>query len=163
MRRFVLLVILGMAMGAGCAEQGKEIVVIIEDPTFNSDTLVADTSTDTTHRPPKDTTTPPPTTHQKRMSLSAAVKLLEHDLERGDARRLRRHIASLEKAVQAEMERSPGTARKRALNLFSIKLAGLTRSLAKIKGEDIPASARPGLAPTVEELAALARRIEGRD
>lgn len=172
MKKLLLILTLGAILAAltGCPkEEGSEIVVIIEDPTFDGSgngsgdgsdsTLISADTADTP--PPRDTSRRPPVTEVRRMSLTAAVGMLERDLSRGDLERLKRHTGALSEAVSKELERAKEGSRKRTLNLLTIKLRNFKRSLEDIEGKKIPEEEKPILEETVKELSSLAERVKG--
>lgn len=169
MKRLLLVLTLGMMVLAftGCpGGAGDEIVVIIEDPDVNG-TIEPDTSDKPpvdkppTDKPPTDKLPTDTSTTEKRMSLSAAVRLLMRDVERADVKRFKKHVASLSKAVDGIKVRDGE--RKRALNLFSIKLRTLEREADKLKGDELTPELRIKAQAILEELEDLAHRIEGRE
>jgi hypothetical protein len=189
-----LLLFLGASICGKKAEEEKIIVIIQEEPP--EDTTVSDTVEvkDTAHHVVDtivdtvvlvDTVAAKPDTLMqtkggvRTMSLTGAVVLLEHDLSRGDAKRMLRHIDALGDAVTGELERieaaetskdKPGVIevekeggnRKRTLNLFLLKLWSLKRSVKEFEEKGIPREEREKIRPVIEELDSLARRIEGK-
>lgn len=193
MRKLVLFVPLLLFLGGSiCRKKAEEekIVVIIQEE-ITEDTTVSDI-TDTIHQVDTivdtvvvvDTVGAPDTLMQtqggvRTMSLTGAVVLLEHDLSRGDAKRMLRHIDALGDAVAAALEKieaaeagegepgvikteGEGGKRKRVLNLFLLKLWSLKRSVKEFEENGIPEEERERIGPIIEELDALARRIEGK-
>ncbi|MBN2381117.1 hypothetical protein JXM67_15065 [candidate division WOR-3 bacterium] len=170
MKKILILFLAGMigAVSVGCPKDDGEIVVIIEDPTYDdggngSDNGERPPDVDTTEkpRPPRDTSDKPPRIETREMSLTAAVGMLERDLTRGDLERLRRHTDALEEAVNKVYEKTKDGSRKRTLNLITVKLRGFKKSLAEIEDEEIPEAMRLELKQDVGELEELAERVEG--
>lgn len=194
MRKLVLFIPLLVFLGASiCRKKAEEekIIVIIQEET-SEDTTVSDIA-DTVHQVDTivdtvvvvDTVAAAPDTLMqteggvRTMSLTGAVVLLEHDLSRGDAKRMLRHIDALGDAVAEALEKieaaeagedKPGVIKteregrkhKRALNLFLLKLWSLKRSVKEFEEKGIPEEEREKIRPIIEELDALARRIEGK-
>lgn len=194
MRKLVLLIPLLVFLGGSiCGKKAEEekIVVIIQEET-PEDTTVSDIA-DTIHQVDTivdtvvvvDTVAAAPDTIMqtqggvRTMSLTGAVALLEHDLSRGDAKRMLRHIDALGDAVATALEKietaeasegKPGVIKteregekhKRTLNLFLLKLWSLKRSVKGFEEKGIPKEEREEIRPIIEELDVLARRIEGK-
>jgi hypothetical protein len=194
MKKLWVFLPLCVFLGAGlCSKKGEEerIIVIIQDETSpKSDSTALDSASsdttriqDTTHVVDTivdtmvlvDTVAAAPDTLMqskagvRTMSLTGAVALLEHDLSRGDAKRMLRHIDALGDAVSAELEKlestgedKPGGQRKRALNMFLMKLWGVKRAVKDFEKEGIPEEDKENIQSLIDELDALARRIEGK-
>ena len=165
MKRIMLILALGMMIAGftGCPKDDGDIVVIIEDPTYNHDGNGDERPPrDTTDepRPPRDMTEKPPRIEAREMSLSAALTLLKRDVERGDLTRLKRHTDALEQAVSAQYEQSKSSSRKRTLNLISAKLRGVKKILEGIEKDEMPESVRLELEVEIGEISSLAERLE---
>lgn len=184
MRKLLVLLALCVLGGAIFCRKAKEekIVVIIQDETSKDTTAqhAVDTIVDTVVV--VDTVSVPDTLLKREggvrtMSLTGAVVLLEHDLSRGDAKRLLRHIEALGNAVAAELEEIEAASgdeegdkeaekvaaeRKRTLNVFMMKLWSLKRAVKDFEKKGIPREEIENIKPTIDELGSLARRIEGK-
>lgn len=185
MRRLVVLIPLCVFFGASlCSKKAEEekIIVIIQDETSKNtgEQHAVDTIVDTVVV--VDTVSVPDTLLRREggvrtMSLTGAVALLEHDLSRGDAKRLLRHIEALGNAVAAELEELEAASgdeegdkeaekaaaeRKRTLNVFLMKLWSLKRAVKDFEEKGIPREEIGNIKPTIDELGSLARRIEGK-
>lgn len=169
MRRYILFLAAAiLPFLPGCDGEGKDdaIVVIIEDAT------IGDTNVDhprDTIKPRSDTTVIPrdtgiavkPPVEKRKMTLTGAVALLKLDLERKDSQRLLKHVTSLAASVENELSKPLSSERKRALNLFSLKLSSLKREVTLLKlDKDIPSTKVVMLESKIEELESIARRIE---
>ena len=183
MRKLVLLLPLSLLLVAIFCRKAREekIVVIIQEETSEdtSEQHAVDTIVDTVVV--VDTVAVPDTLLKREggvrtMSLTGAVVLLEHDLSRGDVKRLLRHIEALGDAVSAELEEIEAARgeeedeeaekaegrRKRALNVFLMKLWSLKRAVKDFEEKGIPEEEIENIQPKIEELGSLARRIEGK-
>ncbi len=167
---FLAIGIVAFLSGTTCGEKRNDdaIVVIIEDATID------DTNTEhprDTITPRRDTTVTPrdtdvhvtPPVERRKTTLTGAVALLKLDLERKDSGRLLKHTASLITSVEKELSKSLSSERKRALNLFSLKLSSLKREVTLLNPDkDIPSTKVPMLESKIEELESIARRIENK-